>query len=159
MRCLVRVVGVEVMTRSFLRAVVRYLVGGLLMAQMAIAAYACPALAAGATGNMQMPAPNASLDEPGQADAVVSMAHHGNCGDMAGTMDESLPNLCAEHCKYGQQSDKAPTLNAPVAVLTALYAMPLVLQPTLPPRSAAGSLSALVAASPPHTVLHCVYRI
>lgn len=129
------------------------------MAQMAIAAYACPALVAGATGKMQMPAPSASLDEPGQADAVVSMAHNGNCGDMAGTVDESLPNLCAEHCKYGQQSDKAPTLNAPTVVLTALYAMPVAPEPAPPPRSAAGTLSALVAASPPHTVLHCVYRI
>lgn len=147
------------MTRSFLRAVARCLVSGLLMAQMAIAAYACPALSSGATGNMQMSAPNASLDEPGQANAAVSMAHHGNCGDMPGTMDKSLPNLCAEHCKVGQQSDKAPTLNAPTAVLTALYAMPLVPQPALPPRSAAGTLSALVAASPPLTVLHCVYRI
>ena len=147
------------MTRSFLRAVARCLVGGLLMAQMAIAAYACPALSSGATGNMQTSAPSASLDGPGQADAAVSMAHHGNCGDMAGTMDASLPNLCAEHCKVGQQSDKAPTLTTPAAVLTALYAMPLVPQPALPPRSAAGTLSALVAASPPHTVLHCVYRI
>lgn len=147
------------MTRSFLRAVARGLVGGLLMAQMAIAAYACPALSSGALGNMQMPVPSASPHERGQADAGMPMAQSSNCDDMAGTMDASSPNLCAEHCKYGQQSDKAPTLNTPAAVLTALYATPLVPEPAPPPRSAAAMLSALVAASPPHTVLHCVYRI
>ncbi len=147
------------MTRSFLRAVARGLAGGLLLAQMAIAAYACPALSSGATVNMQMPAPSASPDERDPVDAGMPMARSGNCDDMAGTMDASSPNLCAEHCKYGQQSDKTSTLNAPAAVLTALYATPLVPEPAAPARSAAARLSALVAASPPHTVLHCVYRI
>jgi hypothetical protein len=147
------------MTRSFLRTVARGLVGVLFLAQMAIAAYACPALASGASGTMQMPAQNASPDEGGQADVGMSMAPSTNCDDMVGAMDPSSPNLCAEHCKQGQQSDKAPTLNAPAAVLTALYATPLVPEPALPPRSAAASLSALVAASPPHTILHCVYRL
>ena len=147
------------MTRSFLRTVARGLVGVLLIAQMAIAAYACPALASGATGNMQMPALNASPDERGQADVGMSMAPSSNCDDMIGAMDASSPNLCAEHCKQGQQSDKAPTLNAPAAVLTTLYATPLVPELAPPPRSAAATLSALVAASPPHAILHCVYRI
>lgn len=147
------------MTRSFLRTVARGLVGVLFMAQMAIAAYACPALASGATGNMQMPALNASPDEGGQADGGMSISASSNCDDMAGAMDASSPNLCAEHCKYGQQSDKAPTLNAPAAVLTALYATPLVPELAPPPRSAAATLSALVAASPPHAILHCIFRI
>ena len=147
------------MTRSFLRAVARGLAGGLLMAQMAIAAYACPALSSEATVNMLMPAPSASPDERGQVDAGMPMARSSHCDDMAGTMDASSPNLCAEHCKYGQQSDKTSTLNAPAAVMTALYATPLLPEPALPARSAAATLSALVAASPPHTVLHCVYRI
>ena len=148
------------MTRSFLRAVARSLVGGLLMAQMAIAAYACPSLSAAvAAGNMQMPATSASPAERGLVDVGMPMAQSNNCDDMAGAMDASSPNLCAEYCKYGQQSDKTPTLNTPAAVLTALYATPLVPEPALPARSAAATLSALVAASPPHTVLHCVYRI
>jgi hypothetical protein len=147
------------MTRSFLRTVARGLVGVLLLTQMAIAAYACPALAAAASGTMQMPAQNASPDKRGQADVGMSMAASSNCDDMVGVMDPSSPNLCAEHCKQGQQSDKAPTLNAPAAVLTALYATPLVPELAPPPRPAAATLSALVAASPPHTILHCVYRI
>ena len=147
------------MTRSFLRTVARGLVGVLLMAQIAIAAYACPALASGASGNLQMPAQNASPDERGQADGGMAMAPSSGSDDMVGAMDPSSPNLCAEHCKQGQQSDKAPTLNAPAAVLTALYATPLVPELASPPRPSAASLSALVAASPPHTILHCVYRI
>ena len=139
------------MTRSFLRAVARGLVGVLLIAQMAIAAYACPALSSAATGTMQMPPTSAEQGQP--------MAQSSNCDDMVGAMDPSSPNLCAEHCKVGQQSDKAPTLNTPVAVLTALYATPLVPETAPPPRPAAATLSALVAASPPHTILHCVYRI
>lgn len=146
------------MTRSLLRAVACGLVGVLFIAQMAIAAYACPALASGAAGNMQMPVPSASPHGRGQVEVGMPMAQSSNCDEMVGTMDPSSANLCAEHCKYGQQSDKAPTLNAPTAVLTALYVTPLVPEPAPLARTAAATLSALVAGSPPHTVLHCVYR-
>lgn len=147
------------MTRAFLRAVARGLIGVVLMAQMIISAYACPAISQAAEAAMQMPSAGASADEQGQADADLSMAQMSNCDDMAGAMDPAAPNLCAEHCKYGKQSDHAPTLNAPAAVLTALYAMPLVPITAPPPRPAAATLSALVAASPPHAILHCVHRI
>lgn len=147
------------MTRSFLKAVARCLVGVVLMAQMAISAYACPAMALPAAPTMQMPAASDSTDERGSANADLPMAQTSNCDDMAGSMDASAPNLCAEHCKYGQQSDHAPTLNAPAVVLTVLYAMPLVPVTAPPPRPAAATLSALVAASPPHAILHCVHRI
>lgn len=147
------------MKRSFLRTVARGLVGVLFMAQLAVAAYACPAMAPGGSANMSMPEQSASSDERGQADVGTSMAPSSGCDDMVGAMDPSSPNLCAEHCKQGQQSDKASTLNAPVAVLTALYAKPLAPEMAPPPRPVAATLSALVAASPPHTILHCVYRI
>jgi hypothetical protein len=147
------------MRRSFLRVVARGLVGVLFTAQMAIAAYACPALSSGAMGNAQMPAESASLDDQSTAAADKPVAPMSNCEEMAGTMDAALPNLCAEHCKYGQQSDYASTLNAPTAVLTALYAVPPVPVPALLPRPAAATMSALVAASPPHAILHCVHRI
>ena len=74
-------------------------------------------------------------------------------------MDPESANLCAEHCKQGKQSDLAPTLTAPVAMLTALYATTPTQPGKAPPRPAAATLSALVAASPPHAVLHCVFRI
>ena len=148
------------MRRGFLRAVARGLVGVLFMAQTAIAAYACPALSSSmAAANMQMPPTSAGPDERGEASVGMPMAQTSISDGMAGAMDVSSPNLCAEHCKYGQQSDQAPTLNAPAAVLTALYATPLVPEMAPPPRPAAATMSALVAASPPHAILHCVYRI
>ena len=137
------------MTRSAVRMVARGLVGVLLFAQMAIAAYACPGLASAMAGDMQR----------GDASVAAKSAQMANCDDMAGSMDPSSANLCAEHCKVGQQSDQAPTLNVPAVVLTALYATPLVPATAPPPRVAAATMSALVAASPPHAILHCVYRI
>lgn len=147
------------MTRSFLKAVARGLVGVVLATQMLIAAYACPAMASLASNAIQMPESGVSADEQGSANTDVSAAQESSCDDMAGALDPATPNLCAEHCKYGQQSDHAPTLNAPAVVLTALYAMPLVPLTAPPPRPAAATLSALVAASPPHAILHCVHRI
>jgi hypothetical protein len=140
-------------TRTFLRRVSAGLAGVLLCAQMAIAAYACPGLASAATD-----APAAAL-----AAAAPVAAPMANCDGMNGAMgaalDPAAPNLCAEHCKYGQQSDQASTLNVPAAVMALLYCAPVASAKAAPPRPAAASLSALVAASPPHAIAHCVYRI
>ncbi len=78
---------------------------------------------------------------------------------MATTMDPTSPNLCAEHCRYGEQSDQTSTVSVPAAILYALYAAPMPLEVALPSRLATALMSALVAASPPHAILHCVYRI
>lgn len=118
------------------------LVGVLLFAQLAVAAYACPGL--------------------GVAQAVEAEAAGTpmvDCEAMAGAFDPAAPNLCAEHCKFGQQSDHAAKLNVPAAVLAVLY---LTVPPPLhtpPPQSMAASISALVAASPAHAIAHCVFRI
>ena len=133
------------MKARWLRTVVRGLVGALLFAQMAIAAYACPALSSTVAPAMQMPASFA--------------APMPDCDAMTGAMDPSAANLCAEHCKYGQQSDQASTLTVPAVSLSVLSATAFVAEPRRPQRAAAASLSALVAACPPHTLLHCVYRI
>ncbi len=125
------------MTRHFVRRVARGLVGVLLLVQMSIAAYACPGSAAA----------------PGLATQVPV------CDDMVGSMDPAFANLCAEHCKYGQQSDQASTMKVPAAALVALYATAALPERVPPPRPAAASMSALVAASPPHAIAHCVYRI
>ena len=135
------------MTRGFLRGLARGLISVLLLAQLAVAAYACPGLAAKAPA-----AAMASAD--GAMDARMP-----DCDDMVGAMDPESANLCAEHCKRGQQSDHASTLTVPVAMLTALYTTTPAMPGKAPPRPAAATLSALVAASPPHAILHCVYRI
>ena|SRR5688572_1117538 len=142
------------MTRATLRRVAAGLAAVLLYAQVAIAAYACPGLASAAAGE---PAPTAA----GSAfPAAVPMPNcDGMNGAMGAALDPAAPNLCAEHCKYGQQSDQASTLSVPAAVLALLYAVPTLPAQAVPPRAAAASLSALVAASPPHAIAHCVYRI
>ena len=134
------------MTRHFLRSVCRVLIGVVLLAQLAVSAYACPAQAA------MQPA----VESP----AVRPMA---NCEDMAGAMnasaDPSFANLCAAHCHYGQQSDQAATLTVPAPLLNALYVTPVTPEPVVALRPAAGATSALVSASPPRAILHCCFRI
>ena len=151
-------VGDAVMTHSFLRMVSRGLVGVLLFAQMAIAAYACPGLSSALKIDMEMSAALASQGESNTGSGTAGTMGS-DCDDMAGSMDPSSANLCAEHCKYGQQSDQSSTITVPAALLTELYVTPPVPDMALLPPSAAATLSARVAASPPHAILHCVFRI
>ena len=149
------------MTRAFVRMVACGLIGLLLFSQLAIAAYACPALSASLAGGsssvMTMPM---AQDAVAATDSAHESAMQGSpCADMVGATDAASGNLCAEHCKYGQQSDHASTLTLPAVLLSVLYPMTPWMPRTAPPaRPAAASLSALVAASPPHAILHCVYR-
>lgn len=160
--------GDPLMKRSFVRALARCLAGLLFLAQMTIAAYACPglssAIAAGAPmGQMQPMAQTSAAAAPqveasSDPGAAAMAAQMPDCSDMVGAMDPDAANLCAEHCKYSQQSDHASTLTVPAVILHALYATP-VIPPTPLPRSAAVFTGAPVAASPPHAILHCVFRI
>ena len=156
------------MKRSFVRGLARCLAGVLFLAQMTIAAYACPGLsasiAAGALmGQMQpmtqrsaVAAPQLAVSsDPGAAAMAAQMP---DCSDMAGAMDPDAANLCAEHCKYGQQSDHMSTLSVPTVILIALYTTPVV-APTPLPRSAAARTGTPVVVFPPHAILHCVFRV
>jgi hypothetical protein len=147
------------MTRNLLRKLARALVGVVLLAQMSIAAYACP----GISSALQASRPAATLGtptaEPADTAALRMASEAPPCDDMVGAMDPTSSNLCAEHCKYGQQSDRSATVSVPAAALVALYATPVMPERVLPPRPGAAPMSALVAASPPHAILHCVYRI
>ena len=156
------------MKRSFVRGLARCLASVLFLAQMTIAAYACPGLSSSITagapmGQMQPMAQTSAAaapqfevsSDPGSAAMAAQMP---DCSDMAGGMPPDAANLCAEHCKYGQQSDHASTLTVPAVILNALYTSPVVL-PTPLPRSAAALTGKPVAASPPHAILHCVFRI
>lgn len=154
------------MTRTFKRLVGRGLIGLMLFAQLAIAAYACPALSTTGAQAQTIAATQTSVHQATHGDnmAVMSADAPGdrmlNCDQMAGPLDESAPNLCAEHCRFGQQSDQVHAPATPGVVLISLY----VVTPTLPERllptgtSAAPSADALVAASPPHAILHCCLR-
>lgn len=126
-------------TRALSKQICRVLVGVLLFAQFAVASYACPGLS-----RMQAMTSESAAMPPG-------------CDQV----DQDAANLCAEHCRYGQQSAdtaSAPVVAAPVPSL--LYFL------TLETESLAGSARALPASDPvlvvrppPHAILHCVYRI
>jgi len=146
-------------TRQFLRTVCRALIGVVLFAQLTVSAYACPGLSSAATMKMQMTA--AAASDVGSADAAVAATHQQppNCEGMGAPMDPEFANLCAEHCRQGQQSDHAATLTVPAVRLSALYVTPAAPEPAVAPRTAAAATSALTAASAPLAILHCCFRI
>lgn len=139
------------MTRGFLRSVCRALIGVVLLAQMTVAAYACPGLASGSKMNGVM-------DSATPTDAAIDQ-QAADCAGMAGPIDPELANLCAEHCRHGQQSDRAATLTVPAALLSPLYMAAPAPAPALAPRPAADTVSARTAASPPLAIRHCCFRI
>ena len=143
------------MTRAFLRIVARLLIGAVFAAQWAVAAYACPALS---TGAMTQPAV-VGAGEQGAAQAGMAMDAVVDCDDMVGSMDSASPNLCAEHCKQGQQSDQTSSLTVPTAILTLRYALRALTETAAVPRAVDIAPTVRVAAFPPHAILHCVFRI
>ena len=151
------------MTRHFLRSVCRALIGAVLLAQMAVSAYACPGLLSATAMKMPMAAAAPSgTDSSAFATAMPALLPM-NCDDMrkemSMPMDPEFPNLCAEHCHQGQQSDQAATLTVPGALLTELYVTPPAPEPAVAPRPAAAAARAADAASPPLAILHCCLRI
>lgn len=121
----------------------RFLIGVVLCAQWAVAAHACPgAPAMTAARTMQ---------------AAAAMA---DCDEMIAAPDSGASNLCAEHCRQGQQSDAVPAITVPAAVLATLYPLPApgAVLLTRAERLAAPA-DALGPAPPPHEIAHCCFRI
>ena len=148
------------MSRRFLRTMGRALIGIVLSAQLAISAYACPGLSSASAMTMPM-SPAAAAIDARSTDAAMAATDPAatGCADMAGPMDPSFANLCAAHCHHGQQSDHAATLTVPAALFIALYITPAARGPLAVLRPAADATGALVAAAPPHSILHCCFRI
>jgi len=119
--------------------------GAILFAQMAVAAYACPAAVPTGAGGATL--------------ATDIDAMPADCDQMMGALDPVAPNLCSAHCHNDEQSAHhadAPTL--PPALLVALYWIAVPPTPeTLPQRTESSVLHA--ALSPPHAILHCCFRI
>jgi hypothetical protein len=135
------------------RFVARLLVGVLLSAQMAIAAYACPVMLNGSTHST---APSAVM---GTGD-VAEMQSGGMETKLVGGMDSDLPNLCLGHCQYGQQiadSTSSPSLAA--VLLTSLYTLPSLEQSAGLARPIATASGPPSLADPPHAILHCCFRL
>jgi hypothetical protein len=139
------------MDRSFKRSLAQLLACVLLLAQLAVAAYACPGL--------QSTSRSATVVAQGDETEVDAPTMPG-CSDMDGiALDPDAANLCAEHCKVGQQSHEVPSGSVPPVALTALYHLHIEAVSAPSPRPAAARTDALVAASPALAILHCVFRI
>lgn len=126
------------LTRSLRQWICKLMVGVILLAQMSIAAYACPGL--GTSTGM-------SMDMPG-------------CEQMAGPMDKAFPNLCAEHCHQGHQSDLTQPPSLPAVALISLY----TIDQASTDQAASSRLwhpehVPLAAPPPPLSILHCCFRI
>ena len=142
------------MTRALRRIICRGLIGVMLFAQLAVAAYACAGLESTAK-----PAQPMSSEAPGKAMSdMAADARLAGCYQMPGLLDPASPNLCAEHCRYGQQSDQTATPTMPMVVLSSLYTVPTVAEVSPPARPSAASASARAAAATPLAILHCRFR-
>ena len=125
------------------RNICRLLIAAILFVQMAVSAYACPS-------------PLRSSDATTVA-TINSMPM--DCDQMAGMLDPAAPSLCYAHChKHEQSADHADSPALPPAMFATLYW--LVTQTPVEPVSDAPDASVLHAAlPPPHTILHCCFRI
>lgn len=151
------------MTRVLRREICRFLIGVLVSTQLAVAAYAC-------SGSPHM----AQLEQVQPANAAAAMAGHNGVGPVAsypgaaanqsgamgfGGLDPALPNLCAAHYQYGQQSaDHTAAPAVPAALLTSLYTLAPLGDSSGYVGSRTGPTGLLAVADPPHAVLHCCLR-
>ncbi|MXN30148.1 MULTISPECIES: hypothetical protein [Delftia] len=135
-----------ILTRALNRLICRVLIGMFLFAQLAVASYACPSLSMGSAS-----------DDP----KVVAMANDARAMPSGcDQMDQAAANLCAEHCKFGQQNNNTvspPPVMAPATDV--LYLVPMGEAARGNVQSLHSSPPDLLATSPPHAILHCVFRI
>jgi len=135
------------------RFIARLLVGVLLFAQMAVAAYACPVML---NGSANRPGHSASM---GMGD-VAAMHSSGEMEASFGGMDSDLPNLCFGHCQFGHQNTDSTSPPTPsVAMLTSLYTLPSLEQSVGLARPLATASGSPSTADPPHAILHCCFRL
>jgi len=129
------------MTRSLSRFLARFLIASLLFAQLAVAAYACPLEVA-----------------DGMSPAMSDMAEMQDCAQMS-QHDKAAPNLCAEHCHPAQQlTPHANVPSVPMALPVGFFVPLPVSESSAPPMVRYADVLTL-ASSPPHTLLHCCFRI
>ena len=132
------------MNDSARRVISRLLIGAIVFAQLAVAAYACP-------GQSAIPA-----DDIATA-TVTTMGM--DCDHMREAPDASAPSLCAAHCHNHEQSaDHAAAPDLPPALFSTLYWLAAA---TPVERASAAPCDVVLRAalSPPHAILHCCFRI
>jgi hypothetical protein len=149
------------MTRAFRRLVGRVMVGIMLMAQLAIATYACPvaALAPMQAASMSMPAIGESMSQDRQT-TPVQAAPAMHCGDMTAAQDSAHPVQCAAHCHADEKSSHVDVPQTPAPALMSLYIVSPTTVELVPPMSATAASVDTVAMPPPppHAILHCCIR-
>ncbi|MGQ0598497.1 hypothetical protein [Aquabacterium sp.] len=144
------------MPRAFRHWICRLMVGVILLAQMSVAAYACPS---------NMASGNAPANAMTAMDAMVDCDQMGgHTGEDMGEgtsrhLDQDNPGLCAEHCHPTQQSDHTQVPTVPAALLIALYTVALTVDASRPDGLAPTADSRLHTAPPPLSILHCCFRI
>ena len=134
------------------------LIGVLLFAQFAVASYACPGLQG--QGSMSTGQAGAVMSAAVVDDAVAAQPAAMPPGYYQ--LDPDAANLCAEHCRQGQQTaDTAPAPVVSAAIPTLLYSLPPEPQHSLGCGRSfpAPDARLAVAPEPPHAILHCVFRI
>jgi hypothetical protein len=151
-------------TRAFRQWIARGLIGLMLFTQLAIASYACPGLSptgipATPMHNLTMSSVDADHGQPAVQGQDKSSALP-SCDQMAGPSDKASPNLCAEHCHYGQQSAQVHAPAAPAVALVSLYIVaPTVMEAAQPISATSEAVDTVaMAPSPPHAILHCCIR-
>lgn len=103
------------MTRALRRLVCRLMIGLLVFSQMAIAAYACPSLSSARQALPAMAMDDSVAGMPGEeAHGAMSMSPEASATPTAirlgcDQIDDNAPNLCVEHCHFGQQSADHPS--------------------------------------------------
>lgn len=132
------------MTKAFKQLICRLMIGVMLMAQISIAAYACPGL------------PSAVMQSGATANSMP--ADMVGCDQMAGPMDKAFPNLCAEHCHQGHQSDQTQVPVLPAVALISLYTIDQVVRTGELTWPMLAEFVPLAAAPPPLSILHCCFR-
>lgn len=132
------------MTKTLKQRICQFMAGVLLFAQMSIAAYACPGLTASI-------APQANVSAM-PADMV-------GCDQMMAHGDKALPNLCAEHCHQGQQSDQTQVPALPAMLLISLYTIDSMVTAIQSQQPGLSEHVPLAAPPPALSILNCCFRI
>ena len=148
-----RYYGGMLFTRSLKRIISVALLGVLLSAQMAVAAYICPAQMA------QMAQMGQTSEMAQTASAMPTPMPGCDMGSDGAAMDPDAPGLCHATCYAAGQSDQTHPLKLPVATLHSLPFV-LMLSPLAEPgRTLPARPLWSVAAAPPLSVLYCCFRI
>lgn len=134
------------MTHSLKELICRVMIGVMLLAQISIAAYACPGLAS----SMAMQSDSTAMP--------VDMADCDQMPEMTASMDKALPNLCAEHCHQGHQSDQTQVPALPAVALISLYTVDQIVCTSELAWPTLAQYVPLAAAPPPLSILHCCFR-